>query len=413
MANLLIISHTEHYYSDGAYYGWGATVQEIDYLATLFSQVRHVAWLYDGTPQNSSLPYSADNVTLVPVSASGGNTFTSKLGILSALPLYVRTLLREMRSADVVHVRCPASISLIAIVLLTFLRKPSYRWVKYAGNWRPARSPLSYALQRWWLNRNLHRGAVTINGRWEGQPGHVFSFLNPCLSKEELATARSSAEVKRISKPVRLVFVGYLGESKGVSRLLHITQRLVRELPEVRLDVVGDSPARAEYEALARSLGIAGHITFHGWKPRTELGEIYQKAHIMIFPTDSEGWPKVVSEAMAYGIVPLVGSVSSIPQILEETKAGIAIDPYDTHAFAEAALRCIREPEAWTRMSTAGLESAWKFTYETYLMNVSNVFQKVWGVTLASNSTNKSEVTHILHDHPKSSTDIEIGHVQT
>src|SRR3712207_3692431 len=107
------------------------------------------------------------------------------------MPHYTRTIWRELPQADVVHVRCPANISLIAIVLLAVVRYPRRRWVKYAGNWQsyPVEA-WSYRFQRWWLSSGLHRGVVTVNGHWPGQPAHVYSFLNPCFTEAELAAAQ-------------------------------------------------------------------------------------------------------------------------------------------------------------------------------------------------------------------------------
>ena len=42
------------------------------------------------------------------------------------------------------------------------------------------------------------------------------------------------------------------------------------------------------------------------------------QAYLMLFPSESEGWPKVLSEGKAYGVVPVTSDVSSIPQYLRE-----------------------------------------------------------------------------------------------
>src|SRR5688572_13531146 len=101
---LLIVSHTPHYIKNGKIMAWGPTVREIDYLAPLFTAVRHMAFLYEEKAPESSLPYQAVNVNFVPLSPSGGKTFADKLKILFKIPCYVQALLREMRQADVVHV---------------------------------------------------------------------------------------------------------------------------------------------------------------------------------------------------------------------------------------------------------------------------------------------------------------------
>ena len=59
---LLVISNMSHYLRDDEVVGWGPTVQEIDHLATLFDEVRHIACLHPEPAPASALPYAAPNV---------------------------------------------------------------------------------------------------------------------------------------------------------------------------------------------------------------------------------------------------------------------------------------------------------------------------------------------------------------
>lgn len=385
--NLLIISNMAHYLRDGVVVGWGPTAQEIGHLAGLFREVRHVGCLHDVPAPPSALPYPSDRVRLIPLPPSGGPTWRHKLGILRRIPLYLSTILRELRRADVVHVRCPANIPLIACFALTFRRSPRGRWIKYAGNWRPGgREAISYTLQRWWLRRGFAGGRVTVNGRWPDQPGHVRSFLNPCLTAEEFSEGARIAAAKQIDRPLRLLFVGALNRPKGVGRVLDIFARLRRSGLDAELELVGDGPERPAFERRAAELGIIDRITFHGWLPRPDLGPIYGRAHIFLFPTtSSEGWPKVLSEAMAYGAVPVAGAISSIPQILEATGAGIAVEPDNLDGFASAILGLADDPDRWSAMSRAGVAAAPGFTYEAYLDSVRGLFREM-GVDLPERS---------------------------
>ena len=131
--------------------GWGPTVRELDHLANLFDEIIHIAMLHTGPAPNSAIAYQSPRVKLCPIPAAGGSNLPAKLRIVTIMPGFIRKFLRELRTADVVHVRCPASISMIAIVLLALKRNPRTRWIKYAGNWQP-RGPeaWSYTFHRWW-----------------------------------------------------------------------------------------------------------------------------------------------------------------------------------------------------------------------------------------------------------------------
>lgn len=372
---LLIISHTPHYRKGESMVGWGATVRELDALSTLFDQVVHIAPLHDGPPPASALAYQSSRVLIHSVAPAGGTRLIDKLSILNRFSNYAQIISKESGDADVIHVRCPANISLLAIILLACMNKPSKRWIKYAGNWQPkAEEPLSYTFQRWWLKYGLHRGLVTVNGEWPGQPEHIHPFLNPCLTEQEIIEARKLASRKELSIPLRLILVGRLETDKGVGRALIILAKALEKGLSITLDIIGDGPERLKFEKLADELKIRESVKFHGWLARPDLGPLFTQAHIMLFPTScSEGWPKVLSEGMAYGVVPLAGNVSSIPQYLKKFGTGRAFNFDDLEGFTNALLAYYTHPEVWQRESSNGLKAAKYFSYTNYLRAVQNL----------------------------------------
>jgi glycosyltransferase involved in cell wall biosynthesis len=288
-------------------------------------------------------------------------------------------MLKELPAADMVHVRAPASISLMAMVLLSALRKPKPRWFKYAGNWRPdGRESPSYTLQRWWLGRSFHRGIVTVNGEWPDQPSWIRTFYNPSLTDEDLERGKRIAAAKKLGKTIQLLYVGRVEVPKGAKRAIEIVGKLRARGIDARLDLVGDGADRPAFEALAAELGIAEHVKFLGWLPHTILHEIYERSHVLLLPTSaSEGWPKVLSEGMAYGVVPLAGAVSSIPQYLDKLGVGAALPPDDLDAFADAIARYVAEPAAWAAEATHATEAASLFSFRHYLVSIDKMLAEL------------------------------------
>ncbi|MCC7446406.1 MAG: glycosyltransferase family 4 protein [Anaerolineae bacterium] len=376
MMRLLIVSHTEHYNDRGIVKGWGPTVREIDHLAHMFDEVVHIAPLYNTPAPSSALAYQSPQVRLHVVKPAGGERFMDKFSIIAHIPAYISAMMTEIRKADIVHVRCPANISLLAVILLAVLPYPRRRWIKYAGNWQPqGHEALSYTFQRRWLSKGLTRGKVTVNGQWPRQPAHVYSFLNPCLTDEEVQQAKQLTGPKCLIQPVRLLFVGQLNAAKGVGRAIQIMAELQQRHINATLDLIGDGTERPQFEAQARDLGVVAQVTFHGWLPRAALGAHYAQAHLMLFPSGSEGWPKVLSEGMAYGVVPIAGHVSSIPQYLKQFATGRAIDPYQVAAFVEAVLWYVAHPDAWQQESNNAQKAAPFFTYSTYLKSIRTLLE--------------------------------------
>lgn len=385
MTRLLIISHTPHYRCQGKILGWGPTVREIDYLAELFSEIVHVAPLHPDSPPASALPYQSNKVLLRSVKPSGGKRVRDKFGILLRFPHYLRVITAEMKQADAIHIRCPANISLLALLTLVLSSSPRLRWIKYAGNWKPdGNDHLSYAFQRWLLQHPLHRGVVTINGNWQGQPSHVYSFPNPSLDDDDIEIGWQAASSKHLHAPINLLYVGRVEQAKGTGRTIRIASELSKRGIDFQLNIVGNGPQHGLFEQLSNDLGLSESVLFHGWQPRTELNEFYANAHFVLLPSSAaEGWPKVLSEAMAFGAVPLASTVASIPQILSRAGTGHAIPADDVQSFAAVIEDYLSCPDSWRKECEAGLKASRQFTYRSYQKKIRALFSDTWSMMLA------------------------------
>ena len=381
---LLIISHTPHYDKQGQIVGWGPTIREISKLATLFEHIEHLAPLHQQPAPASALPYTDNRISFTPVNPAGGDNLWDKLGIFMIMPSWLKEMRRAMRAADAVHIRCPAGISLVALLAVRLWAKGKPVWVKYAGNWQPNTSEsVSDKFQRWFLSKNLHKGVVTVNGNWTDQPSHVFAFNNPSYTIYEFHEARNSAQKKTLNEPIHILFVGRIEAAKGAMRVIQIAQRLSEIGSCFKLYCIGDSPYRKSFEEIVTKNYLKDSVIFTGWISNQELKTYYQKAHFILLPSHaSEGWPKVLSEAMAYGVVPLTSNISSIPQILKETRAGSALPLDDMETFVNAILQYTQNPQYWQNASISGVQACERFTFEHYLNAVKDFFNETWKVDL-------------------------------
>jgi len=375
---LLIISNMAHYLDKETVVGWGPTVREINAMLDIFEEITHIGCLHSTSAPKSSLPYSSANIKFIPVPPTGGNGLWNKLNILWHIPLYVSTMLKKLGNADVVHVRAPANIPLIALIVLAFYPKPIKRWVKYAGNWKPeGADPISYRIQRWLIDKNVFRGFATINGEWADQAKHIHSFLNPCFTVEELYLVRQQRLSKEMIQPVEIIFVGRVEEEKGAGRTIKIAKALDNAGINFNLSMIGPSKVLDDYRTLVQGEGLEHKITIYGELPREEINEYYQKAHFILLPSNAaEGWPKVLSEAMGYGVVVLASDISGIGKYLKELGSGYAYHFSDLQSYSEAIKTMITHPELWKANSENGKKNADLFTYEEYLVKINKLINE-------------------------------------
>ena len=380
---LAVISHTEHYLdAAGQVHGWAATVRELSRLAPLFDEVVHLAPLHPGSPPASAAPYTSPRLELRPLRPTGGAGLVAKWGIVRYLPTLWRQIDQVCGEADLIHVRAPANIALTALIYLDVRRISKPCWVKYAGNWRPdpASDYFSYRLQRRRLSVPRPWRAVTVNGRWPGDGAHVHAFLNPCLTDDEWQTAKEAAASKPFTGALQLLFVGRLDEQKGGMRAVRIARRLQERGLDVQLTVAGDG---AEADAVRAAAEGGDGIRWVGWRSRSELDELYAAAHFLLLPSRAEGWPKVLSEAMAHGALPVAGDVSAIGQILQDLQAtsegneaiGWVLPPGDEEEFVQLIQALWRDdPSTRAARARTASEAAGAFTYRKHVERVRTLF---------------------------------------
>lgn len=139
--------------------------------------------------------------------------------------------------------------------------------------------------------------------------------------------------------PVRLLFVGRIVRTKGVRDAIR-AMALLKDLSVV-FDVVGDGFDRAKCEALVAELDLAGKVTFHGRRSRSEVDEFYKAADIFVFPSYREPGGNVVFEAMGW-CLPLVVSDRGGPGAAVDDTSGIRIRPVDPAQYAQEIASAVR-----------------------------------------------------------------------
>ncbi|MDX1365662.1 MAG: glycosyltransferase [Arenibacter latericius] len=321
---LAIISHTEHYkLKDGSIVGWGPTINEINHLLEVFDTIYHVAMLHELEAPPSALGYSSDRVVFVSLPPLGGHGVGAKLKILWKAPSVISIIYNTLKKADKFQFRAPTGIGVYVIPFLSLcVKKPG--WFKYAGNWNQETPPLGYRLQRWMLQQQSRK--VTMNGSWPNQPTHCISFENPCLTINELEEGLRLGKEKSIASTINFCYVGRLEKPKGVERIIKALAGLsASEKSRVGVvHLVGDGKEKDYFLEISRDTGI--RFKFHGFLPRHEVFEIYRESQVFLMPTTaSEGFPKVIAEAMNYGCLPVVSNISSIGQYIIDGELGYCL----------------------------------------------------------------------------------------
>jgi glycosyltransferase involved in cell wall biosynthesis len=157
------------------------------------------------------------------------------------------------------------------------------------------------------------------------------------------------------SDRVLVVQAGTMRQEKGVPDLLYAAERVLAAGAEVHFLLAGDGPQRAEFEQLAERLGISARVTFTG-RVRDPLGEGLWAASDIACQVSrwQEAFGLTIAEAMAAG-KPLIGTrTGAIPELIDEGKSGLLVEPGDTLALAEKIISLARDARRRCEMGQIG-----------------------------------------------------------
>ncbi len=165
----------------------------------------------------------------------------------------------------------------------------------------------------------------------------VVTIYNPVLDEDFDRRAAAPADPADLEgEGALIVTVGRLAPQKDHATLLRAFARLAGKHP-ARLLLIGEGPMRAELEALARALGIAGRVAFAGL--RDNPYPAMREADLFVLSSAWEGFGNVLVEAMAVGTPVVATDCPDGPaEILEGGKWGRLVPPGDADALAAAML---------------------------------------------------------------------------
>lgn len=359
--HLVIVSHVEHLETpDGGLWAYTPYAREIELWADLFPRVEIVAPLVPvdvhQLPGDVSR-FTRPGITVQAMPTVGGTGPLDRLIQLVRLPELSFRLVVAMARGDAVHVRCPGNLGFLASLWAPVLGRP--RVAKYAGQWPDfPGEPRSWRLQKRVLASGWWGAPVTVYGDWSDPSPHVVPFFTSVLDRPQAARAARRAAVREpvASRAMRLLYVGRLSERKHPGVVVRAVAELVGRGVDATGMLVGDGPLRTRLSEEADRLGVGGRIELTGALPMDRVLDAYDESDVLVLASESEGWPKVVAEAMAFGLVPVASKRGLLPWMLADGR-GFIVPPGDATAVARAVEALLADPDELPRRGR--LAAAW------------------------------------------------------
>ncbi len=378
--HLAVVSHVVHHRWQGRIHAYTPYARELDLWASMVDRLTVVAPVRDGEPPADTSPLVAGNVELAPQIEAGGDDRRAKLAQLLRLPLMVRGVDRAIRDADAVQVRCPGNLGLIGSVVAPV--RSGRVMAKYAGQWRSFEGePRAWRVQRAVLRSRWFRGPVLAYGPAPTDRPHVLSTFSSAVDAAVLQRAGELAMGRQPhpDDPLRVLFVGRLTAAKHVDAVIEAIDRLRRDGISASLRIVGDGPERGALERSAAELPgrSASSVEFVGAVDQDEVFADYAVADVLVLASESEGWPKAIVEAMAFGVVCIGNDGGMVPTILGEGR-GSTVAPGDAAAVARELAVLAADREELSRRSVASAVWAARFSLDEFGAEQRRMLASAW-----------------------------------
>lgn len=359
----LVISHAPHFWSAGRLYSYGPLVKELILWEKCAGKLLLFAPEVPADMDPINLPYQAESTNLISCSSLDFTTNTNRLQSLVRLPGILFKMWFAMCKADHVHLRCPGNLALIGCVLQIFLPWKK-KTVKYAGNWDPASpQPLTYKIQQWicnnsWISRNM---TVLVYGNWPHSSKNILPFFTASYFQREFLPFKKPD----LNLGINLVFVGSLVPAKNPMTAIKVLDKLRQKNLPVSLVFCGEGTERENIERYREAENLKDQVRLAGNVSAAGVKEIFIQSHFLIFLSDSEGWPKVVAEAMSWSCIPMTSGVSCVPEMVGHGERGKLVQN-EPDQIAKAIIKLVNDPVEMQRMQTQAHLWAKQFTLERF-----------------------------------------------
>ena len=422
----VIITHVQHIKIDNQYFGYAPYIREMNIWLRYVDEVVVVAPLV----QESLTPIHESYVTnslfrFVKVPEFDLTSFFNQLKAFPRALVAMVKMYQAMQQADHIHLRCPGNMGLLgALVQILFPKKK--KTAKYAGNWDPkSKQPLSYRLQQWilsntFLTKNMQ---VLVYGEWLNQTKNIKPFFTATYSEDEIQklefriqnqlslaakssttensldsapsdkqdtsslslraksrTTENNFDSARLDKieidlpPTSFLFVGTLSKGKQPLYAIQLVEALHQQGEKVQLEVYGEGEMRQELERYLAQNHLEAIVTLHGNQSKETILHAYQSSHFLILPSKSEGWPKVVAEAMFLGCVPIASPVSCVAYMMGDGSRGILLNEVLQNDVSQIR-NVLKHQELYKQMALEGQSWSRQFTTDEFEMEIKKLLK--------------------------------------
>ncbi|MEK9136607.1 MAG: glycosyltransferase family 4 protein, partial [Bacteroidota bacterium] len=151
---------------------------------------------------------------------------------------------------------------------------------------------------------------------------------------------------------------------KSVDHLLQALPEVVKQVPEVKVLIVGEGDDRLRLEQTSKDIGLSGVVEFTGFVPEQKKIELLQQMWFKVTTSSKEGWGLTVLEANACGTPVIASNVQGLRDAVKDNETGLLYTYGNVNDLAVKILKLLTDTNLRDRLTRNSIEWAKKFDWE-------------------------------------------------
>ena len=157
----------------------------------------------------------------------------------------------------------------------------------------------------------------------------------------------------------QIIYAGRLSKEKGIDTLLDTAKHLP---PEYNLLIAGKGPEEEKVRNVANS---KTNVHYLGYQSKQNTISLIRGSDLLIQPSIMEGMSSTLLEAMGCGTCIIASNVGGNPEIIENNKTGVLIEPNNTEKLLDKISDLLTEKGKRSKMVDEGLKTIVKYDWKT------------------------------------------------
>lgn len=248
-----------------------------------------------------------------------------------------------------------ASFSHRNIPLVTTLHSPAYHseTIK-AGNWSPKKVKILQKIDEFSAKFTKTHFVACSNFVAESYKESLTIDSSKMRVIHNFVSSKflngDSGESQQIRESIKIpedgfvyLTVGRLDPPKGQMYLMKAFKKVLADVPNAYLVIVGVGPSEKDYKKASADLKIDHRIRFLG--SRNDISELLEIADVFVFPTLYEGFGIALIEAMAKKLPCISTNLDVIKEIVDNNISGILVEPKSVSGLVENMIKLFKQPQ--------------------------------------------------------------------